>query len=136
MINTVQLARTEPALFVIEDAHWIDEVSESMLADFITVVAQTPAIVLITYRPEYHGALSTVAGGQTISLAPLTDSESSMLVRELLGGRSNCRGIAALIAARAAGNPFFAEEMVRELAERGILAGRPRRYRCGRPSPK
>ncbi len=63
MINTVQLTRTEPALFVIEDAHWIDDVSESMLADFITVVAQTPAIVLITYRPEYHGSLSTVAGG-------------------------------------------------------------------------
>ena len=34
---------------------------------------------------------------------------------------------AALIAERAAGNPFFAQEMVRELAERGVLEGRPRR---------
>ena len=56
LINAAQLARTEPALFVIEDAHWIDEVSESMLADFVAVIPQTHSMVLITYRPEYHGA--------------------------------------------------------------------------------
>ncbi len=33
LINTRTLARSEPALFIIEDAHWIDAVSESMLAD-------------------------------------------------------------------------------------------------------
>ena len=36
LINTATLARTEPALFIIEDAHWIDAVSESMLADFLS----------------------------------------------------------------------------------------------------
>ena len=35
LINTASLARTEPALFIIEDAHWIDAISESMLADFL-----------------------------------------------------------------------------------------------------
>ena len=35
LVNAVSLARTEPALFIIEDAHWIDAVSESMLADFL-----------------------------------------------------------------------------------------------------
>ena len=41
LINTASLARTEPALFIIEDAQWIDAVSESMLADFLTVVPRT-----------------------------------------------------------------------------------------------
>ena len=36
LINTATLARTQPALFIIEDAHWIDAVSESMLADLLT----------------------------------------------------------------------------------------------------
>ena len=62
LINAAQLARTEPAVFVVEDVHWIDEVSESMLADFLAVIPQTPSMVLITYRPEYHGALQHVAG--------------------------------------------------------------------------
>ena len=32
LINTVSLTRTQPALYLIEDVHWIDPVSESMLA--------------------------------------------------------------------------------------------------------
>ena len=69
-----------PAVYVIEDAHWIDEVSESMLAEFLTVIPQTPSLVLVTYRPEYEGALARVHGAQTIALAPLSDSETAALV--------------------------------------------------------
>ena len=85
LINTTALARTQPALFIIEDAHWIDAVSESMLADFLTVVPRTPSMVLITSRPEYQGALTRVHGAQTIALAPLDDSDIAALLDELLG---------------------------------------------------
>ena len=128
LINTAQLARTRPAMFVIEDVHWIDEVSESMLADFLAVIPQTQSMVLITYRPAYHGALQHVAGAQTVALAPLSDAETSMLVAELLGPDPSVGEIAEMIAGRAAGNPFFAEEMVRELSERGVLIGERGRY--------
>ena len=37
LVNAVSLARESPAVYVVEDAHWIDEVSESMLADFLAV---------------------------------------------------------------------------------------------------
>ena len=53
LVNAASLARRVPAVFVIEDAHWIDEVSESLLADFFTVMLQTSSLVLLTYRPEY-----------------------------------------------------------------------------------
>ena len=43
---------------MIEDAHWIDEASESLLADFLAVIPQIPLLTLITYRPEYRGALA------------------------------------------------------------------------------
>jgi class 3 adenylate cyclase len=130
LINTAQLARTRPAVFVIEDAHWIDEVSQSMLADFLTVIPQTPALMLITYRPEYHGALAHLAGAQTIALAPLSASETSTLVAELLGPDPSAGQIGAVIAARASGNPFFVEEITRELAERGVLVGARGGYAC------
>jgi class 3 adenylate cyclase len=123
LVNAASLARTEPAVFVVEDAHWIDEVSESMLAEFVTVIPQTPSLVLVTYRPEYRGVLSRVAGAQTIALAPLSDAETAALVAELLGPDPSIGGLAHTIWGRAAGNPFFAEEMVRELAERGVLRG-------------
>jgi predicted ATPase len=62
-----------------------------------------------------------VANAQTIALAPLSDSETAALVSELLGPDPSVGWLAGLIAERAAGNPFFAEEMVRDLAERGVL---------------
>ncbi len=80
------MSRKEPALFIVEDAHWIDPASESLLGDFLTVVPQTPQLVLITFRPEYVGALSRVPGAHAIALAPLHDSETAMLLGELVGG--------------------------------------------------
>jgi class 3 adenylate cyclase len=130
LVNTAALARTDPALFVIEDAHWVDAVSESMLADFLTVIPRTPSMVLITARPEYQGALTRVHGAQTIALAPLGDSDTTALLGELLGSDPSVGELAAIIADRAAGNPFFAEEMVRELAQRGVLAGDHGKYVC------
>jgi hypothetical protein len=128
LVNAASLAREVPAVYVVEDAHWIDEVSESLLADFLTVIPQTPSLMLVTYRPEYHGALSRVPGAQSIALAPLSDSETAALVTELLGPHSSVSGLATMIAERAAGNPFFVEEMVRELADRGVLRGNRSAY--------
>jgi class 3 adenylate cyclase len=130
LINAASLARSEPAVFVIEDVHWIDEVSESMIADFLSVIPQTPSLVLITFRPEYQGALMRVPGVQTIALAPLADSDTAALIDELLGADPSVSELAAIITERAAGNPFFAEEMVRELAQRGVLAGERGGYLC------
>ena len=130
LINTTSLARTQPALYIIEDVHWIDAVSESMLADFLTVIPRTPSMVLITYRPEYEGALTRVRGAQTIALAPLGDSDTTALIGELLGSDPSVGELAAIIAERAAGNPFFAEEMVRELVQRGVLTGEHGGYLC------
>ena len=132
LINSVSLARIEPVVYVIEDAHWIDEVSESLLAEFLTVIPQTRSMVLITYRPEYRGALANVPGAQTMSLGPLSDAETVALLDELLGTDPSVAVSKALIAGRAAGNPFFAQEMVRELAERGVLKGDRGGYICGK----
>jgi class 3 adenylate cyclase len=123
LVNAASLARRAPTVYVIEDAHWIDEVSESMIAEFFTVIPQMSSLVLITYRPEYRGALSRVTGAQSIALAPLSDSETAALVTGLLGSDPSVAGVITMIAEKTAGNPFFAEEMVRDLAERGVLLG-------------
>ena len=128
LVNAASLARKTPAVYVIEDAHWIDEVSESMLVDFLTVVAQTPSLMLITYRPEYRGPLTQLAGAQTLALAPLSDSESVALITELLGRHPTVGEVGQTVVERAAGNPFFAEEIIRELFGRGVLRGQPGAY--------
>jgi adenylate cyclase len=130
MLNAAALARNRPAIYVIEDAHWIDDSTEAMLAEFVTVVPQTASLVLITYRPEYRGALSHTPGGQTIALAPLNSVQTLALIVELVGSRPSVTRLAQQIADQAAGNPFFAEEIIRDLAERGVLDGDPGDYEC------
>jgi hypothetical protein len=130
LLNSVTLARTEPVLYIIEDTHWIDEVSESMVADLLTVIPRTPSMVLITYRPEYKGALTRVHAAQTIALAPLDASDTATLLSALLGSDPSVGELVTIIAERAAGNPFFAEEMVRELVQRGVLTGEHGGYVC------
>src|SRR5258705_7421982 len=99
-----------------------------MIADFLTVIPQTPSLVLVTYRPEYSGSLSRVSGAQSLALAPLSDLETAALVSQLLGPALSVGELGHKIAERATGNPFFVEEMVRDLAERGVLRGNRSTY--------
>jgi predicted ATPase len=69
-------------------------------------------------------------GAQTIALAPLSGAESSALLVELLGSDPSVGQIGEIISERAAGNPFFAQEITRELAERGVLEGERGNYTC------
>jgi class 3 adenylate cyclase len=134
MVNAAVLTRSTPTVYVIEDAHWIDGISESMLADFFSVVPRTRSLVMITYRPEYVGALAHAPRSQTIALEPLDDSHMSQLSTELLGKDRSVAGLADLVAERAAGNPFFAEEIVRDLTERDVLIGGRGCYLCVEPA--
>ena len=129
LINGATLAQSAAGVYVVEDAQWIDEVSESMLVDFLAVIPQTRSLVLITYRPDYRGALSRIAGAPIVALRPLSDAHTTMLTAQLLGTDSSVAGLATTIAERASGNPFFVEEMVRDLAERDVLQGDLGTYR-------
>ncbi|MFN8071505.1 MAG: adenylate/guanylate cyclase domain-containing protein [Mycobacterium sp.] len=128
LINSASLDRAKPALYIIEDLHWIDEISESMLADFTRVVPQTSSMVVVTYRPEYRGRLAGLAGAQTIALAPLEDSEISTMIAHTLGSDPSVAELLSTIVVRAAGNPFFAQEILRDLVERVVLQGKPGAY--------
>ncbi|MDT5145830.1 MAG: adenylate cyclase, partial [Mycobacterium sp.] len=123
LINAASIARRDPALYVIEDAHWVDDISEAMLADLLSVIPQTRSVVLITYRPEYRGALANIAWAQALALRPLSAGQIAALIGELLGAHGSMHGLAERIVTRADGNPFFAEEIVRDLAERGVIRG-------------
>ena len=120
-------ARPTRTVFVLEDAHWIDAPSDDVIADFAATLNAT-SMFITTYRPEFHGALHHNSG-QTITLRPLTDSMAVRLVDHLLGEDPSLSGLAERIAVAAVGNPFFVEEIVRDLAGRGLLSGSRGGYR-------
>jgi adenylate cyclase len=124
------LVRPDPGIYVIEDAQWIDSVSELIIAEFAAAVSEMRSTVLVVHRPEYSGALSRIPGARHFRLAPLNDSDIAELIKGLLGEDPSVRALSAVIAERAGGTPFCAEEIVRDLAERGELEGGPGAYVC------
>jgi adenylate cyclase len=130
LVKAAIVARGRPALYVIEDVHWIDEVSEAMIAEFASVIPQAQATVVITYRPEYRGLLAALPDTHTLALRPLDAAQAGALMTELVGEHPSVSALSDQIADRAAGNPFFAQEIVRDLAERGILHGDRGAYEC------
>ncbi len=91
-------------MYVIEDAHWIDEASEALLSDFFAVMQQTPSLVLVTYRPEYRGVLSQISWAQTIALRALSSESTSTMTIGLLGPDPALAALAAKISERTSRN--------------------------------
>jgi len=114
---------------VIEDAHWIDPASDEFLATLAEATAGARYLALVTFRPEYAAAWMRRSWYRQLPLSPLSPAVVAGLLGELLGSDRSLDGLAELIAERTGGNPFFLEEVVRDLAETGTLHGEPGGYR-------
>jgi len=114
---------------VIEDAHWIDPASDEFLATWAEATAGARNLVVVTFRPEYTAAWMRRSWYRQLPLSPLSPGVVTVLLGQLLGSDPSLDGLAELIAARTGGNPFFLEEVVRNLAETGIVAGSRGGYR-------
>ena len=125
--------RRTPIVTVVEDLHWIDEASEILLGELLGSVDGTQTLAIVNFRPEYEPPWTGPADYRGISLKPLGPADTRELLRDLAGEDPSLDGLAELIHERTAGNPFFIEEIVRELAEDGTLEGERGAYRLVRP---
>ena len=110
-------------VLLIEDMHW----AEDDLCDLIdTLVTQVngPLLILVTARPEMLDRRPAWGGAwdrtSAMRLEALPRTDSDRLVAELLGAEVPDQ-IRDLVVERAEGNPFFVEELVGTLIDRGVL---------------
>jgi class 3 adenylate cyclase/tetratricopeptide (TPR) repeat protein len=125
--------RKKTLMLVFEDLHWIDEGSQAMLQGLIDGFGETRTLVLANYRPEYTPPWAENPCWQAIGLAPLRREDTRELLGDLAGEDPSLDGLDEPIHERTGGNPFFIEEIVRELAESGYLEGEHGGYRLARP---
>lgn len=125
-------ALAAPSVLVIEDLHWLDTASEPFIEAIAQSVAGTKTLLLVDFRPGYRAAWMERSFYEQVSLVPLAAGAVAVMLDRLLGEDPVLARLRARIVDRAAGNPFFAEELVRALIERGALFGGPGAYR---PSP-
>jgi class 3 adenylate cyclase/tetratricopeptide (TPR) repeat protein len=126
-------ARRKTLILVVGDLHWVDEGSQTMLNGLIEGFGGTQTLVLVNYRPEYAPPWGEDPAWEAIELAPLRRDYTRELLRDLAGEDPSLDGLDEPIHERTGGNPFFIEEIVRELAESGYLEGERGAYRLAKP---
>ena len=121
--------RPRRTILVIEDVHWIDTPSDDVLTLLTAEFGREPGTVLIaTHRPGFEGALRKRFVRQIV-LAPLSPEATRDLAEHILGPAESVRDLCEQVAEAGGGNPYFVEEIVRDLAGRGVLEGGLGRYR-------
>jgi len=125
--------RHKTLVLAIEDLHWIDEGSNALLAELVDSITGTNTLAVFNFRPEYSPPWRRSESYREISLEPLARADTRVLLRDLAGEDPSLDGLDEPIHARTLGNPFFIEEIVRELAETGYLEGERGAHRLARP---
>jgi len=129
--HVVRQSGTATSVIIIEDLHWLDAASEDFIEMLVDAVAGTRTMLVLNFRPSYAASWMKWAHYEPLSLSELGLAEMISLVEELIGDRAELNDIRHRVSDRSGGNPFFAEELVRSLAERGALFGDMGDYRLG-----
>ncbi|HUF94338.1 MAG TPA: adenylate/guanylate cyclase domain-containing protein, partial [Candidatus Limnocylindria bacterium] len=127
-------SRRRPLVLVVEDAHWIDPASEDFLTGLADVLPGMPVLLVVTYRPLYRQPFGDRTNQWRVALQPVGDDEALGIVRATLGVADLPAELAATIAAKAEGNPFFLEEIGRALVETGAVHTREGTLVLSRPA--
>ena len=131
------LAAERTTVLVFEDLHWADPALLAFLEHLADWAEGVPLLLLCTARPELYERHPTFGANarnaQRINLAPLSDAETAQLVSALLERAVLPAETQQALLEQAGGNPLYAEEFVRLLADRGRLGEERRcRNRCRR----
>jgi ABC-type transport system substrate-binding protein/class 3 adenylate cyclase len=130
------LAAERPLCLVLEDLHWSDETTLALLAELLPATEETGVCFVLVHRSDPdHPAWQLVDGARRrfpglfvdVNLAPLPESDVKALA-ELDAGGGLPEELAAMLSERTGGNPFFIQEALRDLRERGVLARRDDRF--------
>lgn len=129
----LSISESKPLVVFLEDVHWIDKISEEFFVFFSHSIQGKMILMLSAYRPEGAPRWAKGPSYRHLGLETLSEKSSVHLVRNILGGLELDPDLEKVIVGKTGGNPFFVEEMVRELRDRGELIRKGERYILQRP---
>src|SRR5262245_58962318 len=114
-------SNVRPRVIVIEDVHWMDQVTAEFLALLADAIAAHRILVILTCRPGFSVGLEERMFHTRLAVPALSSPESARIAAALLQSQELPDELRALIDRKAEGNPFFVEEIVRSLIETGAV---------------
>ena len=123
------IARRRPLCVVLDDLHWADEATLSLVDELLPVVEEADVLFVLIHRSDPdHEAWRVLdrarrrfpARYRELALGPLAEADGRRLADEEADGELPDE-LARRLLERAGGNPYFVVEAVRDLRERGSL---------------
>jgi len=123
-------ARYHPTVIILEDLHWVDEASLELLHFLLDSVRQAPLLIIAVTRPFHGGTTGKIVEWSrqnlveqfsTIQLQNLSPHQSEQLLSQLLTIPNLPEKLREQIIQRAAGIPFYLEEILRMLIDEGVI---------------
>lgn len=123
-------AQENPLLLVLDDCHWIDDLSRDLVVEVGKSISALPVLMVLVYRPIEMERLEKSLAKETgsirgIHLSVLSETGVKQLislkVKDLFGSATNISpDLVKVITARSEGNPFYVEELLNYLRDRGV----------------
>jgi tetratricopeptide (TPR) repeat protein len=119
---------------VCEDLHWADPTSIDLLARLLGLTRRVPLLFICVFRLQQgqpsagirlEAAQRYADIHADLCLGPLSANHSQQLIGNLMGVEGLPKALAQRILARAEGNPFYVEEIIRSLLSSGALVRDP-----------
>ena len=108
-------------VIAIEDLHWIDQTTEEFIEDLIGRIGEHRVLLVFLARPEYDPAWRQLPTYHQERLSLLSDNDTHQLVKSLFDAPVD-GALERYVITHTEGNPFFAEELTRELSQSGALS--------------
>ena len=122
-------SRDTATIVLIEDLHWIDAASEEFIEALADAIVGTTTLLIVNFRPGFAASFMQRSHYRQIAMPPLASEQARLLLQEHFGEDPSLALLSRNIIERAQGNPFFLEELVNAIAERGDFEGERGAYR-------
>jgi predicted ATPase len=106
-----------PVLLLLEDAHWSDQTTQTLIDRLLKRIGSEHALVLITYRPELKTNWSEHPQGTLITCKQIGQEHCAALIRNVASRMQMDDTLIREIVARSDGVPLFAEELTKAVLD-------------------
>jgi hypothetical protein len=106
-----------PVLLLLEDAHWSDQTTQTLVERLLKRIDREHALMLITYRPELTTTWSNHPQATVITCKQIGRADCALIVRNVASQRQIGEALIREIVSRSDGVPLFAEELTKAVLD-------------------
>jgi len=117
----VDVARTRPLLWTIEDVQWIDPTTLELIDLCLERIVTLPVLMLVSARPGFHHTFGNRPNLTRLPLFRLGRTQIASMVRGVTRGKALPEELLNEIATKSDGIPLFVEELTKTVLESGVL---------------